>query len=90
MPFVARTHSRSAKQVLLSLLSLTRGFVACFSLFRSYIARYAPLKNKKNTLKKFYKNFKDINLNNFLLIYKDHTYNLAQSIHKKNRCEDNN
>ena len=31
----------------LSLLSLTRGFVACFSLFRSYIARYAPLKNKK-------------------------------------------
>ncbi len=40
-------------------------FFACFSLFRSYIARYAPLKNKKNTLKKFYKNFKDINLNNF-------------------------
>ena len=41
-------------------------FFACFFLFRSYIARYAPLKNKKNTLKKFYKNFKDINLNNFL------------------------
>ena len=41
-------------------------YFACFSLFRSYIARYVPLKNKKNTLKKFYKNFKDINLNNFL------------------------
>ena len=34
-------------------------YFACFSLFRSYMARYAPL--KKNTLKKFYKNFKDIN-----------------------------
>ena len=35
-------------------------YFACFSLFRSYIARYAPLKNKKHS-KKFYKNFKDIN-----------------------------
>ena len=42
-------------------------FFACFSLFRSYIARYAPLKKEKNILKKFYKNFKDINLNNFLV-----------------------
>ena len=41
-------------------------FFACFSLFRSYIARYAPLKKIKNILKKFYKNFKDINLNSFL------------------------
>ena len=40
-------------------------FFACFSLFRSYIARYTPLKKEKNILKKFYKNFKDINLNNF-------------------------
>ena len=40
-------------------------FFACFSLFRSYIARYAPLKKEKNILKKFYKNFKDINLNSF-------------------------
>ena len=41
-------------------------FFACFSLIRSYIARYAPL--KINNLKKFYKNFKDINLNNFLVL----------------------
>ena len=40
-------------------------FFACFSLFRSYIARYVPLKKEKNILKKFYKNFKDINLNSF-------------------------
>ena len=42
-------------------------FFACFSFFRSYIARYAPLKKRKNILKKTYKNFKDINSNNFLI-----------------------
>ena len=36
-------------------------FFVCFPLFRSYIARYAPLKNEKTS----YKNFKDINLNSF-------------------------
>ena len=40
----------------------------CFTIFRSYIARYAPLK-KINILKKSYKNFKDINLNSFLNIF---------------------
>ena len=40
-------------------------FLVCFPLFRSYIARYAPLKNEKSILKKTYKNFKDINLNSF-------------------------
>lgn len=58
MPFVFTNPLLLGKASELSLRSLTRGFVACFFLFRSKIARYVPLKNKKNTLKKFYKNFK--------------------------------
>ena len=58
MPFVLTNPLLLGKASKLYLRSLTRSFVACFSLFRSYIARYAPLKKWKNILKKFYKNFK--------------------------------
>ena len=40
-------------------------FFVCFPLFRSYIA----FEKLKNILKKTYKNFKDINLNSFLVKY---------------------
>ena len=43
-------------------------FYALFCLFFPFSQLHSPLcafEKEKNTLKKFYKNFKDINLNNF-------------------------
>ena len=47
MPFDFTNPLSLGKVSKLSLHSFTRGFVACFPIFRSYIARYAPLKNEK-------------------------------------------